>query len=248
MLKRFPVGTHRIWQTTALALTVGLFGTAPRLLATTLAQAGSKPIVVATTSVLCDVTKQIAQDTVDLKCLIDAGSDPHQYQPKPEDRKAIEQAKLILYGGYNFESTIIKLIQATSNSAPKVAVNEIAVPKPQQFEEDGKLETDPHVFHNAANGAEIAKVVGKNLSQLQPSQAKFYTANTQKLSGELTQIDTWIKSQVSTIPTSSRKLVTTHDAFGYYSKAYGIPVAGALQGISTEEKPTPRRIAELVSS
>lgn len=73
-----------------------------------------------------------------MKCLIEPGADPNEYQPKPEDSKAIEQAKLILYGGYNFEPGLIKLIQASSNQAPKVAINELAVPKPQQFEEDGK--------------------------------------------------------------------------------------------------------------
>lgn len=208
--------------------------------------AGDRPLVVASNTVVCDVTRQIAGDTVDLKCLIDGGTDPHEYQPKPEDSKALEQAKLILYGGYNFEPQLIKQIKATSNPAPKIAVDEVAVPQPQQFEEDGKTETDPHVFHSAANGAQIAAVINKNLSQLSPNNAALYTANTKKLTDDLTQIDTWIKSEIATIPPAQRKLVTTHDAFGYYSKAYGIPVIGALQGISTEEKPTPTRVTALV--
>ena len=208
--------------------------------------AGDRPLVVATNTVVCDLTRQIAADTINLKCLIDPGQDPHEYAPKPDDSKAIEQAKLILYGGYNFEPQLIKLIKATANPAPKIAVDEVAVPKPQQFEEDGKTETDPHVFHSAANGALLAAVISKNLSQLEPNNASLYAANTQKVTGELTQIDTWIKSEIATLPAAQRKLVTTHDAFGYYSKAYGIPVVGALQGISTEEKPTPTRVAELV--
>lgn len=227
----------------SLAITAGLvsFGASSGAIAQT-----PKPVVVASNSVLCDVTKQIAQDTVDLKCLVDAGSDPHLYQAKPEDRKAIDQARLILYGGYNFEPEIIKLVKATSNSAPKVAVDEVAVPTPQQFVDDGETVNDPHVWHNARNGVQIAKVVGENLIKLQPSQSQRYLANTQKLTNELTQLDTWIKAQTATIPASQRKLVTTHNAFGYYSKAYGVPVVGALQSISTEEKPTPKRIAELV--
>ena len=141
---------------------------------------------------------------------------------------------------------MIKLIKATSNPAPKIAVHELAVPNPQQFEEDGKTDTDPHVFHNALNGVQIAAVIDKNLSQLEPNNASLYAANTRKLTDELTQIDTWIKSEIATIPVAKRKLVTTHDAFGYYSKEYDIPIAGALQGISTEEKPTPTRVADLV--
>jgi manganese/iron transport system substrate-binding protein len=215
---------------------------------TALVALGDRPLVVATTSVVCDLTRQIAADTVDLKCLVAAGADPHSYEPKPEDRKAIEQAKLILYSGYNFEHNLLKLIQATSNPAPKIAVNELAVPKPEQFEEEGKMEADPHVFHSAANGSRVAEVIGKNLSQLLPTNAGTYTANIKKVTNELAQLDTWIRTSIATIPVAQRKLVTTHDAFGYYSKAYGIPVVGALQGISTEEKPTPGRVKELVES
>lgn len=207
-----------------------------------------KPIVVATSTVLCDVTQEIAQNTVDLKCLIPAGSDPHVYEPKPDDRKAIEKAKLVLYAGYNFEPSLIKLIQATKNQAPKVAVDEIAVPNPQKFEEDGKTENDPHVWHNAQNGVRIVEVVRDNLGKLSPNNAAPYTSNAEKMTTQLKQVDSWIKSQISTIPANQRQLVTTHDALGYYSKAYGIPVEGALQGISTEEKPTARRVKELVKS
>jgi manganese/iron transport system substrate-binding protein len=232
---------RQIGFTIASLLTALLIGNvAPR------STAQSKPTVVVTTALLCDVTKQIAQDTVDLKCLVDAGSDPHTYQLKTDDRKAIETAKLVLYSGYDFEPQLVKAIQTSSNPAPKVAINEIAVPKPQTFEEDGKTETDPHVFHNAENGAEIAKAVGQQLSNLQPSQSSLYRENTNKLSDELMQIHTWIKSQISTIPMEQRKLVTTHDAFGYYSTAYDLPVLGALQGLSTEEQPTAKRVAELV--
>ena len=206
----------------------------------------SKPKVIATNSVLCDITEKIVQDSVDLTCLIPAGTDAHVYQPKPSDRKAIEEAKLILYNGYGFEPSLIKLIQATKNQAPKVAVNEVAVPNPQQFEEDGKTETDPHVWQNAQNGVRIVETIRDNLEQVSPSNAVQYTDNAKKMTSELTQIDSWIKSQISTIPANQRKLVTTHDALGYYSKAYGIPVEGALQGISTEERPTAAREKELV--
>ncbi|MGI8500931.1 MAG: metal ABC transporter solute-binding protein, Zn/Mn family [Hassallia sp.] len=204
------------------------------------------PLVVATNTVVCDLTKQIAASTVNLKCLIDSGSDPHVSQPKPGDRKAIEQAKLIVYGGYDFEPELIKLIKATSNPATKVAVDELAVPNPQKFEEDGKTVTDPHVWHNAQNGAAMAKVIGDNLSILKPENTKLYTDNTQKIIGEISQIDTWIKSNIATIPQKSRKLITTHDALGYYASSYGIPVEQALGGISTEEAPTAARVSGLV--
>lgn len=259
MLCKQPLlGIRQLGGLTALSLIVGLGGcgttsqtqsaspspATPAVSAPT--TTGDRPLVVATSSVVCDVTRQIAAETVDLKCLIAPGSDPHEYAPKPEDSKAIEQAKLVLYGGYNFEHSLIKLIKASSNPAPKIAVHEMAVPNPQQFEDDGQTVIDPHVFHNAKNGVQIAAVISKELSQLEPNNASLYAENTRKLTDELTQIDAWIKTQIATIPAAQRKLVTTHDAFGYYSKEYGIPIVGALQGISTEEKPTPTRVTELV--
>jgi manganese/iron transport system substrate-binding protein len=255
MLKSLPKPSRQTWLLSLFALTAGLVSDSALKPTNFIAQAQSKPIVVATNSVLCDLTKQIAQDTVDLKCLIEAGADPHEYQPQPSDRRSLETAKLVLYNGYEFEEGLIKLIESTSGTAPKIAVAEVAVPKPllvehehEGAEKPGKpeMEPDPHVFHSAAHGAAMAKVVGQNLSKLNPAQASRYTTNTNKVAAELTQIDRWIKAQIATVPTSQRKLVTTHDAFNYYSAAYAIPVVGALQGVSTEEKPTAQRIAALV--
>ncbi len=220
------------------------------------------PLVVATNSVSCGLARQIAGDTINLKCLIEAGTDPHVYQPNPEDRKAIDSAKLVLYGGYDFEPSVIKLINASSNPAPKIAVNEVAVPTPLMTEnghshshekedkkEDKKAtkEADPHVWNNAQNGIKITQAISKSLSTLRPDQADAYAKNTAKLVSELEQIDIWIKAQIATIPEASRKLITTHDALGYYAAAYGIPVEGALNGISTDEQPTPTRVKDLVN-
>ncbi len=205
----------------------------------------SSPKVVVTNTVLCDLTKQIAASTVNVICLLAPGSDPHVYKLTPEARQSIEDARLVLYGGYDFEPELAKAIKATSNPAPKVAVHEVAVPQPQQFEEDGKSTTDPHVWHNAQNGIKIAETIATSLEKVVPAQAATYRQNAQKLSLEIGQLDTWIKSQINTIPAAKKVLFTTHDALGYYSKAYGIPV-DALEGLSTEEKPNAARAKELV--
>ncbi|WP_019499395.1 metal ABC transporter solute-binding protein, Zn/Mn family [Pseudanabaena sp. PCC 6802] len=257
---RLPISKGITKGTALLAVTVSLVSCSPTTQTTTTTTQTtpvSSPVaqttppanraqVVATNSVLCGLTQQIAADTIALKCLISPGSDPHVYQPTPEDRKAIETSKLILYGGYDFEPSLIKLISSTSNPAPKIAVNELAVTKTLEFEDRGQKVADPHVWNDAKNGIAIAEVISEKLSALQPEQANTYKQNTTRITNELQQIDAWIKSQVETIPPTSRKLVTTHDALGYYSKAYNIPVEGALGGISTEEQPTPTRVKELV--
>ena len=271
MLKNLSLKTRFIGSATVLTLALGWVGCtsnpqttnpAPNTTSATTPAPGdsNRPKVVATSSVLCDITEKIAQDTVNLTCLIPAGTDPHAYQPKPSDRKAIEQANLILYNGYGFETDLIKLIKSTQNSAPKVAVGEIAVPKPLKGEQDDHKhehgekaqanqdhgEFDPHVWHDAKNGVRMVEAVRDQLEKISPNQADTYSSNAEKMTRELTQLDSWIQSQISTIPAQQRKLVTTHDAMGYYATAYGIPMEGALQGISTEEKPTARRVKELV--
>lgn len=232
---------------------------------------GERPLVVATTSILCDLTKQVAAQTVDLKCLVDPGQDPHTYQPKPDDRKAIEQANLVLYGGYDFEPSIIKLVEASSNQAPKVAIHEVAVPKPiigekhdhshsghEGEKHDGhdhdhdkeekhseEKAPDPHVWHNPQNGIQMVEAIRSNLEKVAPDNAQLYAANAEKITGEIKEIDSWIKKNVATIPENQRKLVTTHDALSYYTQAYNIDYEGAIEGLSTEVEPTASRIAEL---
>lgn len=221
---------------------------------------GDRTKVVATTSILCDMTQQIAAETIDLTCLLPPGVDAHVYEPVPEDRRAIETAQLILYSGYNLEPDLIKIIKSTSNSAPKIAVAEVAVPKPlmgeehhhahegEEHEEEGEKVPDPHVWQNAQNGSRMVGVIQTNLAQIVPANAKLYTKNARALKEELRQIDSWIKSQIATIPPTQRKIVTTHDALGYYAAAYNIPVEGALEGLSTQEKPTATQVKSLVDT
>jgi manganese/iron transport system substrate-binding protein len=204
----------------------------------------SKLKVVATHSVICDLTTQIAATTIDLKCLGQGGSDPHNYQPTPDDRQAIEAANLILYSGYNLEPVVQRLIQSAPSATPKIAVAERAVPQPLK---QGN-EIDPHVWHNARNGIAMVNVIQTQLAESSPTNAATYTQNAKGLTDRLTTIDGWIKGAIATIPPQNRKLITTHDSLGYYGAAYGLAIEGALQGLSTDEQPTPTRVKQLVDA
>ncbi len=170
---------------------------------------GVRPLVVATNTVVCHLTEQIAGSTIDLKCLMAPSADPHKYQPQPGDSKAIETAKLILYRGGKFEPGLSQLLKITSNPAPKVAVDEVAVPNPQQLA-SSKI-TDPLVFQNV----KIAEVINKSLAQLEPNSASLYAANTQKITNELTELNSWSKSELATIPTAQRQLIIRHELEAY---------------------------------
>jgi manganese/iron transport system substrate-binding protein len=143
-----------------LTLTLSLFGCVSSPPESPMTTSPNLPKVVATTGVLCDLTQKIAQNTLNLTCLVKAGQDPHTYQPQPQDRKAIDSAQLILYGGYDHEATLLKLINSTNNASSKVAIHEKAVPQPlmgkDHEREHGENEkhptgesiSDPHVWHN----------------------------------------------------------------------------------------------------
>ena len=263
MLKNLTGKTRRLSGVAVLAIGLGLVGCSGGQKASNpVSESVAKlPKVVATTGVICDIIKEIAQSSIDTTCLIKPGDDPHAYQTKPEDRKAIETGNLILYAGYDHEPSIIKLIKSSTNSAQKIAVHELAVPKPLmgEHEHEGEQKTeakshaagekvpDSHVWHNAQNGIRMVEIIRDELKKTAPNNAELYTKNAAKLTADLQKLDTWIKAQIATIPQEKRKLVTTHDALSYYANAYGLEVAGALQGVTTEEQPTAARIAELSS-
>ncbi len=181
---------------------------------------------------------------------------------------------MILYGGYNLAPEIVQLIKASRPSTPKVAVYETAVPNPligkahnhseiehaeehtdhaeahsgtihpEHGDEDPVI--DPHIWHSAANNAAMVEVIAANLQKINPEHANLYRQRAAQLSAQFVDLDNWIKIQVVSIPPKNRKLVTIHNAFRYFAEAYGLEIEGALAGLSTEEKPSAGRLAELI--
>ena len=204
--------------------------------------------VVASSSILCDLTDQIAHDTVALQCLMSANQDPHTYSVIPSNRQAIEEAQLVLYDGYEFAPSLEKLVKSTTTPSPKVAVFEESVPNPLMGHHHGEeVEPDPHVWYDVQNTIKSVEVIKNHLAQVNPTEADFYTDSAQQFEAQLGKLDSWIKGQIATIPQAQRTLVTTHDAFQYYAQAYGLNSSEALQGLSTEEQPTATQVKELVN-
>ncbi|MGP1371770.1 MAG: metal ABC transporter substrate-binding protein [Almyronema sp.] len=260
-----------------LILVLGLIGGGcsqnppPETVAESAAPEVALPQVVATTSVLCDLTQQVAASTIALTCLMQPGQDAHTYQAKPADRQALDQADLVLYGGYNADPAVIGLVEASRQPGPKVAVYEAAVPHPLSGNADhghGHGEAtghdphevphdkpdvaksggvaDPHIWHDATHNAAIVAVIAEQLVAINPEQATFYQAQANQLTEQFAALDRWIAAQVATVPLSDRQLVTTHDSFRYFADAYDFEVAGALSGLSTEQKPAAGDLIALV--
>ncbi|MCC0175738.1 zinc ABC transporter substrate-binding protein [Waterburya agarophytonicola K14] len=219
-----------------------------------IAKAENKPEIVASHSILCDLVNTLAEDTVNLTCLIDGDRDPHNYNPTPSQLKAIEKAQLILYGGYQLEPKIIKLIAATENPSPKIAVYEEVVAEPIQSqheheadskEEHTELEPDPHVWQDVENIVAAIELIQPILLQLNSSEAARYLQNSSILVEKLWQLDGWIDEQIVTIPEGKRILVTTHDSFNYFVEAYPLEDYKTLQGLSSQTAPTASQVKDL---
>lgn len=225
----------------------GFFGCRNQTTSTSITQATNVvdqnlPKVVATTSVLCDLTRQIAENTINLTCLIPPNQLPQTYQTTTEDRNAIEQANLIFYNGYNLEPQLIKQIKAIKNSASKIAVSQIAVSGPLQFIVNGRRVNNPYIWHNPKNAIRMVEVINSNLNKLEPSNSNIYNENTTRIKNELNQLDNWIKLKIATIPKEKRRLITTNNAMDYYTKAYGIPSVT----LGSETQATEQRVKNLV--
>lgn len=204
--------------------------------------------VIASYSVICDLTAQIVSNAAQFNCLIPADQDPHTYQAKPSDREAIETADLVFYAGLNFEPAIIEMAEAADSQAPKVALHDEAVQQLIEVDDQGEVTPDPHIWHDAENGIAMVELIRDNLVAVDSDNADAYTENAELLTAQLQAIDTWIPEQIATIPESQRRLVTTHDALGYFAQAYGLTVEGTLLGFSTEEEPTAAQVNDLATS
>lgn len=237
----------RLWGLPALAVAIGIWVGGCSTPQGTQTSEGDKPEVVSTSTLITDWTQQIARDAVNLTSILKPGDDPHIYEPVPADTIALEKADLILYNGYNLEPNLIRLITAAGIQARKVAVGEIIPPLELDEGTRGKV-PDPHVWGDVKNVIKMVDLIRDELIRLSPKERETFTQNAARLTQELQQLDQWIAQQIQTIPVQQRQLVTTHDAFQYYARAYGLTIAGTLIGISTEEQPSAQTVQKLANS
>ncbi len=202
-----------------------------------------QPKVVSTSTMIADWTEQIGGDQIDHTGILEPGVDPHIYEPVPADSIAFEQAQLIFYNGYNLEPALIKQINAVGQAAQKVALAELIQPLVSEYED--RPEPDPHVWGDVENVIPMVYGIRDALIEVAPDHETVFRANAAALVSDLQLLDGWVGQQIQTIPESNRILITTHDAFEYYIRAYGLQSGGTLIGISTEEQPSAQTVARL---
>ncbi len=189
-----------------------------------------KPLVVATASIFADMAQQIAGDEVEVRTIVPIGGDPHVYEPTPGDARLVANADLILRNGLTFEGWINKLIANSGTKASVVTITEgIAPIESAQY----KNSTDPHAWMDASLGLQYIENIKKALLNLYPEGASTFEFNYAIYRQQLEDMDRYIHEQIQRIPEQQRILITSHDAFRYYGRRYGIRVEAVL-GTSTD--------------
>lgn len=208
--------------------------------------------VATTTNFITDTVEQVGGDRVSVTGLMGAGVDPHLYKASAGDVKTLREADAIFYGGLYLEGKMAEVLSELSEQVPSVAVSE-AIPERRLLDPPAGVapeeEYDPHVWFDPANWAYAVEAVRDELSELDPEGESTYRRNASRLLAEMRELEREGREAFEGIPAQRRLLVTSHDAFEYFGRAFGLDVF-AIQGISTAAEATTAdvdRIAALVA-
>lgn len=226
--------------------------TLPVLAPVTLAE-GETLRVVATTNIVGDVVHQVGGDAIELVQLLPPGTDPHSYQARPDDLRALNQAHVVFINGLHLEEAMSPVLESLDSGAPVIAVNIGVTPLELQEEhaddaaDDHHHEgADPHTWMDVRNVEQWVTNIAAVLTALDPAHATAYAANATAYTAELAALHEEIATTLASVPAAQRKLVTDHDNLGYLAHAYGLTIVGAvIPSLSTMAAPSAQELAAL---
>ncbi|MBS7540033.1 metal ABC transporter substrate-binding protein [Ancylobacter lacus] len=222
--------------------------------------------VVATFSILGDIVKQVGGDRIAVTTLVGPNGDTHVYQPTPNDAKAVAGAKLVFENGLGLEGWMPRLVKASGSKAELVVVTEGVTPRYRTAEEpqdDDEAEAghdhgkkaadkghdhgplDPHAWQNVANVEIYAANIRDALIAADPAGTDAYKAQAAAYIEKLKALDVEVRAAMATIPQNQRRIITSHDAFGYFGDAYGLKLL-APQGVSTESEASAKDVGRII--
>lgn len=218
------------------------------------AHAQDKLPVVASFSILGDFVRNVGGERVAVTTLVGPNGDAHVYTPTPADAKKVANAKLVVVNGLGFEGWLPRLVKSSGGKATIVTATQGITPRDADAEEQGHDDKhghvhghdDPHAWQSVANAKIYVANIRDALAKADPVGADAYKANAEAYLTRLTALDGEVKAAMATIPEARRKVVSTHDAFGYFAAAYGIAFI-APQGVSTDSEPSAKDIAVIIT-
>ena len=200
-----------------------------------------KATVVATTTQVADFARNIGGDKITVNQILKPNVDAHDYEASPADIQALAQADLVIKNGVGLEAFLERAISSSGFSGTVVDASKgvtIREGAPEEAHEEGEeahegeeeahAEGDPHIWHNPQNVVVMSRNIAAALAAKDPANKATFDQNLATYTRKLQQLDTWITQQINTIPADQRKLVTNHDAFGYYIDRYRLTFVGAI--------------------
>lgn len=255
MNRRFFLRLRNCGAIWSLILVLAACSSAGRPVTTSEAPSSQKLQVVATTTLIGDVVRQVGGEHIELQVLLPVGADPHSFEPAPQDAAKLSQADLIFANGLDLEEFLEPLIESAGAAERVVYVSEgieplsLAEEEPAQEAESHAHShgtSDPHVWMDPNNVMIWVENIEKALSANDPAHATAYAANARAYRQALQDLDAWIREQVAQVPPEKRKIVTDHLVFGYFARRYGFEQVGAVvPGFSTLAAPSAQELASL---
>lgn len=220
------------WKYAALSLVMF----SPALLAKTVT-------TVASFSVLADIVQQVGGEHVKVTSLVGRNGDPHAFQPSPKDSLALNKAEVVLVSGLGLEGWMDRLVTASGYQGKVITASDGI--NTRSMEEEGQKITDPHAWNSAKNGAVYARNVMAALIAADPQDKAYFEQRGNAYIQQLEKLDAWAKQTFASVPESKRKVLTSHDAFGYFGAEYGVDFLSPV-GFSTEAEASASEVGSLI--
>lgn len=216
----------------------------------------SDPVILTSTTILADITRNIAGDRFPVESLLPVGADPHSYQPTPQDVTKIAESRLLILNGLEYEHFVEGLLENAGGERPIVTGTDgLEAHHMEEHEEQHEGEEvghkheagDPHMWLDPNLVLTYVENIREGLTHFDPEGEAVYRSNADAYSAELKALDTWIVEQVHQIPIEKRLLVTNHEALGYFAERYGFTLVGTVvESFSSDASPSAQQLAALI--
>jgi len=202
------------------------------------------PVILATTTLLADITRNVAGDRVSVESLLPVGADPHSYQPIPQDVTKIVDSKLLIINGAEYEHFLEPLLENAGGEREVIEASAGISPGEEAESEHG---VDPHLWLDPNNVIVYVENIREGLAHFDPDGAAVYQANADAYVAELKKLDAWIIEQVNKIPLERKLLITNHESLGCFADRYGFTIVGAvIESVSSDASPSAQQMAGLI--
>ncbi len=202
---------------------------------------------VATISILGDLVRNVGGDRIEITTLVGPNGDAHVYSPTPGDARALAAANIVFVNGLGLEGWMTRLVTASGTQAPIIVVSKDVAPrKIEDARDPTRMKIDPHAWQSVANAEIYVENIRDGLSEADPAGKAAYDANAAAYLGKLAALQTEVRAAIAKIPADRRKIIINHNAFGYFSDAYGMTFI-APEGISTDAEPSAKDVATIIT-